>query len=328
MSPSRSRLVQAFILAIVAGVTAAMFFASSIGAIKEVVDSVSPMVTYVGTVLLVVGSVGANLFLQRRPQHWRREESDVLIRRLSANSWASIGGLLVLLWVPRLVAAAGPNPGRVGALFAFRIGASWTYNYGELVATGTERPPVASRTGSYTETVVSEDGLYAPNVAIVGFRRTGRVPIYAPCPNTNTDLRHLNGDADFWWVADDHLGFYVCDRNAARALAAGLDGGHVDDSKLTPDYRFPLRAGESWGYVGVRRHDNYYRWYVERRLDYQVPAGSFSGCYKLLFYTNPDQQIRWVCPHVGLVAIEYRHHGTVTEGRAELATYSASPINP
>lgn len=91
-----------------------------------------------------------------------------------------------------------------------------------------------------------------------------------------------------------------------------------------PKYPFPLEVGMKWGEsADFKRDDNMYCWYVEAIEDVKVPAGTFR-CYRIVNRTCPDDTIEWYSPDVGVVKIEYRHHGTITNYTSELKTRRAS----
>jgi integrase/recombinase XerD len=52
-----------------------------------------------------------------------------------------------------------------------------------------------------------------------------------------------------------------------------------------------------------------YEWYVDSKRAVDVPAGTFTDCYRVQLSTLPDMLIRWVCPRVGITAVEYTHQG-------------------
>ena len=86
-----------------------------------------------------------------------------------------------------------------------------------------------------------------------------------------------------------------------------------------PEYIIPLQVGSRWGDPeSLNRKDNMYVFYVERLEDVTVPAGTFKNCFKIVNYTLPDETIQWFCPNVGIVRLEYHHHGTVDNLVSEL----------
>lgn len=80
-------------------------------------------------------------------------------------------------------------------------------------------------------------------------------------------------------------------------------------------YGFPLKVGLKWGEdtEAPRRNDTMYCYYVEKIESVTVPAGTFEGCFKIVYDTCPDTSIEWYYPGVGIVKSEYHHHGTITD---------------
>lgn len=83
------------------------------------------------------------------------------------------------------------------------------------------------------------------------------------------------------------------------------------------EFNRPLAVGMKWGQDEWRK-DNMYCYYVEKKEDIVVPAGSFKGCFKIVYMTCPDDSTWWYYPGVGVVKHEYHHHGTITNIMREL----------
>lgn len=120
--------------------------------------------------------------------------------------------------------------------------------------------------------------------------------------------------------------FYVVDNKNGRIYNYGNeqikkilpDNNNVVIEGL-PEYIFPLQVGLKWGDPeSLNREDNMYVFYVEKIEDVTVPAGTFKNCFKIAHYTLPDKTIQWFCPDVGIVRLEYRHHGTIDNLVSEL----------
>ncbi len=90
------------------------------------------------------------------------------------------------------------------------------------------------------------------------------------------------------------------------------------------EYVLPFKVGALWGADPAygKRDDLLYQWAVDDKLEARVPLGKFKGCYDLFYRTLPDHEERWVCPGVGLVADKYEHHGTESQYRIELQSYT------
>jgi hypothetical protein len=86
-----------------------------------------------------------------------------------------------------------------------------------------------------------------------------------------------------------------------------------------PEHVFPLKVGSRWGdSESLEREDKMYFNYVEKVEDITVPAGTFKDCFKVVFRTLPDDTTEWFCLGVGIVKIEYHHHGTILDWIIEL----------
>ncbi len=79
----------------------------------------------------------------------------------------------------------------------------------------------------------------------------------------------------------------------------------------------PLSVGMKWDQDKWRK-DNMYCYYVEKREDVTVPAGTFKACFKIVYVTMPDDQAWWYYPGLGVVKYEYKHHGPVEDIMREL----------
>lgn len=76
-----------------------------VGAINDSLDLITPTVTYVGTILIVVGWFGLQLYLRHHGVEWRFEgaETPNRMRRLNIGYVLPILGMIALLWIPRLL---------------------------------------------------------------------------------------------------------------------------------------------------------------------------------------------------------------------------------
>jgi len=83
------------------------------------------------------------------------------------------------------------------------------------------------------------------------------------------------------------------------------------------EFNRSLVIGMKWGQDEWRK-DNMYCYYVEKKEDITVTAGSFKGCFKIVYMTCPDDSTWWYYPGVGVVRYEYHHHGTITNIMREL----------
>ena len=120
--------------------------------------------------------------------------------------------------------------------------------------------------------------------------------------------------------------FYVVDNKNGRIYSYSNEQIKMilpNDKDVTikgsPEYIFPLQIGSKWGDPeSLNRKDKMYFFYVEKLEDIIVSAGTFKNCFKIIHSTLPDETIQWVCPNVGIVRLEYRHHGTIDNLFSEL----------
>lgn len=75
-----------------------------IGAINDAVELITPLVTYVGTIVIVVSWGFAQWWLRRYPIEWKDKGGHVVtIRKINRGFFLPILGMIVLLWVPRII---------------------------------------------------------------------------------------------------------------------------------------------------------------------------------------------------------------------------------
>jgi len=327
LEPRRRRTLQVVVVTALAAASAALVLASVLGTVKQVRVLIAPRITYTGSAVVVLLAVGAHLILRRWPQPWRFGQADSMLTGLTGAAWAPVIGALVLLWLPRAIDLLDRNQALAPQFFPSRIGTTWTYTFGARDTTDRARS-IREIKGTYSESIVSVDSLRTPVVRVLGIRRSGKAPLFAPCTDNSLKEKLIQGDVDYWLVSDAHRVYYICDHDQISDVAAGLLKRHKQrSSDALPDYVLPFKAGDVWTAFpdAVPSKQHAYEWFVERKLDVDVPAGHFTDCYKLVLYTSPDQTIRWVCPRIGVVALEYMHHGTVIEERAELSSFLAAP---
>ncbi len=193
------------------------------------------------------------------------------------------------------------------------FGRRWTYSLEERTEDYAGETPEANfdlNTQVFTEEVV----FFVPltgGLSIAGIEVTGQGLIIGCQANPE--------DADYWLVIEDSAIYRTCTHDEANSLADALLAGETPD-RLVPEYILPLLNGQMWpGFTDLaERDDGMYQWIVEGSDDISVPAGEFTGCLRLILRTLPDATIKWICPGVGLTAMEYHHHGQLHYLRLEL----------
>ena len=207
-------------------------------------------------------------------------------------------------------------------VFPYFVGQERTYNYrremalpsvdGQVIETATD-------TGTFTESTAFIETGNNDRVQVVGLEQTGENPAsycaVDPAPNA----------FDIWIVADATRLYRVCSREEAYAIAGDIlneDEQGPTERTLAPTFEIPLEVGHIWRWDPYRPVDEQYmdyQWYVHDKVDVSVPAGNFTGCYRIVLSTLPDTTIKSVCPGLGLVAEEYQHGGSTHEYRIELS---------
>ncbi len=184
--------------------------------------------------------------------------------------------------------------------FPLQVGATWRYQ-----AHIEEKPAgeVQVRDEIITERVITQT--QQANLAIFTLERVGGL-----------------NPGRFYYLVWGNSVYQVSPSPRNEALQRFLADLQSDEPTLPPSYVFPLRVGASWGSISaVPQANHWYEWYVEGQEDVDVPAGHFADCYRLVFFTNPDDTTCWFCPGVGLARLRYRHHGSVHNEDWELTSY-------
>lgn len=125
------------------------------------------------------------------------------------------------------------------------------------------------------------------------------------------------GTITFFYIVDNKKGrIYSYSDEQIKTILPNNKDVNIQGS---PEYIFPLQLDSKGGDPeSLNRKDNMYVFYVERLEDITVPAGTFKNCFKIVQYTLPDETIQWFCPKVGIVRLEYRHHGPIDNLVSEL----------
>jgi len=125
------------------------------------------------------------------------------------------------------------------------------------------------------------------------------------------------GTITFFYVIDNKNGrIYSYSNEQIKMILPNNSDVTIEGS---PEYIFPLQVGSKWGDPeSLERKDKMYFPYVESLEDITAPAGTFKDCFKIIHHTLPDETAQWFCPNVGIVRLEYRHHGTIDNLISEL----------
>jgi len=215
--------------------------------------------------------------------------------------------------------AISQSGGSLDRYFPVRVGESRTYSVSREWTDGSGPNLVNKHSrSSYTETTVGKQVVNG-GLEFFEIRRTPGASIHALCsgdpweassraPDETEDTRYR--------LAVDHSRIYVvCDSKELEEMKSSAKKDEY------ADFVFPLRLGSAWGAdaATLKRKDHMYQWIVAKSLQTMTAGGHlYSNCYEVDFRTLPDDEKRWLCDGVGLVATEYTHHGTMNHYRVEL----------
>ena len=158
-----------------------------------------------------------------------------------------------------------------------------------------------SVSGVYTETVtLINDAYNSDGVTIVGVELKDKKYL-APCDN------------NFYWYVYDASRFYIfCSKNYAYNAAAEIASNSApylevsspaasEVLKLKPEYFAPFEIGKQW--------ESYYYITVEDKVTKTIGIGTFNNCYKIRFFAINYEEYRYLCPTLGVIAVEiFDHH--------------------
>jgi len=189
---------------------------------------------------------------------------------------------------------AGITPAPRPALrdvFPLTVDATWVYSVTLDYAEGGQ---LRHWTGTITETVSAATERAGAWVFLV--QETGRHPFH-----TRPEERVFR-----YVVMGDRLYRLAGGRRTEPLIRSG--GAGYEDALFL---RWPMQVGDRWGDPErIAQGLPGYTWEVEALETVETPAGRLAGCYRLAFYTNPDHQLIWFCPGMGIVRREYHHHGS------------------
>lgn len=80
-------------------------FGSVFGAIRNAVFFITALTTTIGTALIVLIGLSAQLYLAKHPLAWVSKGREYRIKRLGIHPILVLGGMLALLWIPRFIPA-------------------------------------------------------------------------------------------------------------------------------------------------------------------------------------------------------------------------------
>jgi hypothetical protein len=177
-----------------------------------------------------------------------------------------------------------------------------TYNFSVIYSSLSENTTEQKiETGSFSEVVrIINDKYRSDGITIVGIERIGGDYV-APCP-----------DNFYWYVYDANRFYIICSKNYVDAAGSQMAVDKEPDLvvysqfetnplSIMPHYLTPFEIGRHW------QAD--YDITVQEKVSKETPLGTFYDCYKLRFFMIHYEEFRYVCPVVGVVAIEVSSRG-------------------
>ena len=183
------------------------------------------------------------------------------------------------------------------------IGSIRTYNFSFVYSQRNQTfdsQEQVQETGSYSETIrIVNDVEYNNGITIVGVEITGK-----------NYLSECSGNF-FWYVYDTQRLYIVCSKDYVYNLSGAMISNkqpaleiynqNGDESlKMDPLYWTPFDIGKIWGYD--------FSISVENRVNKTIALGTFMNCFQIRFFAINYEEFRYLCPSMGVVAIEVFDH--------------------
>ncbi len=108
MSNALRPLHQRIIVIVAAAVLGFLMVGAVLDAASNAISLISPRVTYLGTAAFLGVALAAEALLRRHPIRWVVNGQATNIRRLQAIPLATLLGMVLLLWVPRIFEIRSP----------------------------------------------------------------------------------------------------------------------------------------------------------------------------------------------------------------------------
>ena len=328
-------------------VTGFIFVGSLLDTVSNTIELITPSVTYFGTLIAALLVIFSKVLLTRYPVRWVTEDNQrVYVRSFGIAPILTLVGVLVALWIPRFFGNHWSNVPRtmptvsnyptiettipvtdttipipaktpdVTNLYTYfpppTINSMRTYKFSVIYSDFSDGENEQKiDTGSFSEVVrIVNDKYKSDGITIVGLERVGGGDYVAPCP-----------DKFYWYVYDANRFYLICSKNyvdaAGSKIAADTASNLVVYSQfeaeplnIMPHYLAPFEIDKRW------QAD--YRITIQDKLTKETPAGTFHDCFKILFFMIHYEEFRYVCPFVGVVAIEVSSRGDFYS--AELAS--------
>lgn len=181
------------------------------------------------------------------------------------------------------------------------IGSVRTYNFSYVYSQGSQDTAnQVQETGSYTETIKIVNDVQSENeTTIVGVEIAG-TNYLSPC-----------AENFYWYVYDRQRLYIVCSKdyvynlsgemisNQAPDLVIGSQVGNEPIS-VSPEYLLPFEIGKEW------LSDFYIS--IKGKVNKTTSLGVFIDCFQVRFWAVNYEEFRYLCPAIGVVAIEVFDH--------------------
>ncbi len=190
------------------------------------------------------------------------------------------------------------------------LGSTRSYNYSYVYAQYDQNMNVTGQkteTGSYSETVtIVNQEFIGDDITIMGVEIQEK-DYLARCKN------------NFYWVVYDPRRLYIiCSKDYVFSAAAGMAGNPEPNLtansqysarplNLGPEYFAPFEIGKYWE-SNKFDEPNAFEVSVKDKVTKTISLGTYSDCFQFSFFAIHYIELRYLCPHVGLVAIEVYDH--------------------
>ena len=85
-------------------------FVSSVFEVFSNLKIIPPYITYSGTLVIIVVSLAVNYKMRKYPLTWiTNDGQQIRLKSLGIGSWFTLSGLVIALWIPRMVNITTPN---------------------------------------------------------------------------------------------------------------------------------------------------------------------------------------------------------------------------
>jgi len=191
---------------------------------------------------------------------------------------------------PALSATLHTGEPSVLELVPLGLGASWVYSV-TLNYPGDEENAPLHWTGTVTETITDVQRVL--NAWTYRSETSGQPPLESPPHEAVQLLVPLGGRL---YQLSESL-------DPAEMIEAGGQG--FEGERVVT---WPLAVGQTWTDPNLAADEGPpYYWLVEAAEDVRTAAGTFTGCYRIVFRGEMDDATSWFCPGVGLTRYRYRN---------------------